>query len=223
MDLDEAIRWVAHGNEIETRQAIEEQARREDGTIRRAWVWLALGDRLYKADAYDRARVCYTEAYQADIDGSGEGRVRALMGIGNSLLMEQDYFGAKDSYHRALVDAQSSLFQQGIAEALIQLSEVERALGSLSVAESYAKQALSLNISLNRGSGMTRAARSLANLAQYLDASANSQEARTLLRWATTQLGEAAGTEQSRHALDIVTAAQRDLWSSGGMSKGNSN
>jgi tetratricopeptide (TPR) repeat protein len=178
---------------------------------------------LYKADAYDRARVCYNEAYRADIEDSNEGRVRALIGIGNSLLMEQDYFGARDSYHRAMVDAQRGRFQQGTAEALIELSDVERALGNLNVAEAYAKQALSLNISLNRGSGMIRAARSLVNLVQYLDASADLQEARTLLVWATTQLREAAKTDESRRALDVISAAQRELQNSGGANNGKPN
>jgi tetratricopeptide (TPR) repeat protein len=211
MDIDEAIRWLSPGDEVETKNLIERQARRADGTIPQAWVWLVLGDRLYQADAYDRARACYSEAYRADANDSVERRVRASIGIGNSLLMEEDYFGAKDAYQRALADAQRGGFQKGVAEAAVQLSEVERALGSLSAAEGYARQALSLNIELNREQTLIRVARSLASLARYLEASTDATGARSLLAWSTTQLRRASGSESARQALAIITAAQGDV------------
>ena len=210
MDIDEAIRWLAPGAEAEMKEHIELQARRPDGTIRQAWVWLALGDKLYRDDAYDRARVCYREAYQADTDDLRDGRVRASIGIGNSLLMEQDYYNAKAAYKLALTDAEDSGFRKGVAEAAIQLSEVERALGSLSDAEVYARRAMSLNIELRRGESLVRVARSVASLARYLDAARETADARALLAWSTTQLRSASPSPSVREAEAILASALSD-------------
>ena len=210
MDIDEAIHRLAPGAEAETKELIERQARRPDGTIRQTWVWLALGDKLYRDDAYDRARVCYREAYQADTDDLREGRVRASIGIGNSLLMEQDYYNAKVAYELALADAEDSGFRNGVAEAAIQLSEVERALGSLSDAEAYARRAMSLNIELGREESLVRVARSVASLARYLDAGRESADARALLAWSTAQLRSASPSACVREAEAIVATALSD-------------
>jgi tetratricopeptide (TPR) repeat protein len=211
MDIDEAIHWLAPGAEAETREHLERQAMRPDGTVRLAWVWLALGDSFYRDDLYDRARACYREAYKSDTDDIKEGRIRASIGIGNTLMMEQDYLGAKDAYERALVDAESSDLQKCVAEAAAQLSEVERALGSLTDAEAHARRAMSLNIVLNREKPLVRVARSVVSLALYLDAVRNPSDARALLGWATAQLKSASGPVSTREAENIVNSALHDI------------
>jgi len=214
MDIVDFLHLVAPGKEEELREHLERKAIGQDGAVREGWMWLALGDALYSGNYYDRARVCYRIAYEDTADGMDEARARAIAGIGNTLLMEMDYLGARDAYLDAVALAREENLNVVLAEILISLADVERGLGQLADAEQSSRLALTLNLRQGRAAGLQRATVGLSTLSIYLDSSGELELARSLLNWASSQLMEASADLDTASAAENLAAARRQLTNS---------
>jgi tetratricopeptide (TPR) repeat protein len=141
----------------------------------------ALGDFFYRNDLYDRARVCYQHAQEVTDLQDAEQRVKLLFSIGNTYFMEGDYLTARGHYRDSLDLARKQNFVSGMAENLLQLSNIARTLGVYDEAESLGLSGLDLNLHAHRKRGIWNSVQSLCNLAVILEATGQGTKAKELL------------------------------------------
>lgn len=147
-----------------------------------AQAYLNLGDILYNENRYDRAKACYEQGLLLDpIDATL--RAKLSYGKANTCMMEGDYTAAEKSYHQSLEVFREIHFVPGLAETLIQLSDVARMLGKHRESETFGRESLEVNVRAHRFKGTIRATRSLCNLAVQYEALGEVGRARGLIEF----------------------------------------
>jgi tetratricopeptide (TPR) repeat protein len=160
---------------------------------------LHLGDVLYRENLYDRARACYLQGLNLEVDDLIQ-KAKLLFGAGNTYFMEGDYLTARDYYHNSLKICQEQNFIPGIAENMAQLSDIARTLGEYKEAEMLGRSSLEFNVKLQREKAIMRSTQSLCNLSVQWEAMGEVTKAKDLLQFCQSILQ----FQENKGAVELV-------------------